>query len=86
MKGVHDAIFTKLSVKTYIVAKIHIERGEDLRTFRVVAICCRLLGFALAVAGIGLIASALPRFVWVFLLGAALIWLGWAMFRKKQIY
>jgi len=56
-----------------------------LRIFRA-TIIRRLLGLALAATGIGLLASSLPGFVWILVLGAALIWAGWVVFRQDQIY
>jgi fatty acid desaturase len=78
--------FTKGDEKAYIVGQIHIERSEDLRALKAAAIIRRLFGLILAVAGIGLVAGTLPGFVWMLLLGAALIWVGWVVFRQRHIY
>lgn len=57
-----------------------------MRAFRAAALIRKLLGLAVAGAGIGLVAGTLPGFVWILLLGAALIWIGWVVFRQEQIY
>ncbi len=57
-----------------------------MRAFKAAAIIRRLLGLVMAAAGIGLVAGSLPGFVWVFLLGTALIWIGWVVFHQQHIY
>jgi len=57
-----------------------------LRTFRAMAVIRRLLGLSLAVAGIAIVANSLPGYVWFFLLGVGLIWIGWVVFRLERIY
>lgn len=78
--------FTKSAEEAYIVGQIHIERSGDLRALKAAAIIRRLFGLVLAVAGIGLIAGTMPGFVWILLLGAALVWIGWVVFRQQHIY
>ena len=57
-----------------------------MRALKAAAIIRRLFGLVLAVAGIGLIAGTMPGFVWILLLGAALVWIGWVVFRQQHIY
>jgi len=57
-----------------------------LRIFRAAALFRRLLGLALAVAGIAIVANSLPGYVWIFLLGTGLIWFGWLLFRMERIH
>jgi hypothetical protein len=51
-----------------------------------VALLRKVLGLALAVAGIAIVVDFLPGYIWILLLGFALVWAGWWVFRLERIY
>lgn len=57
-----------------------------MRPYRVVALLRKVLGLALAVAGIAIVVDFLPGYIWILLLGFALVWAGWWVFRLERIY
>jgi hypothetical protein len=57
-----------------------------LRPYGVRALFRKVIGLALAVAGIAIVIDSLPGYIWILLLGGALIWAGWSVFRMERIY
>jgi hypothetical protein len=57
-----------------------------LRNYGFSALVRKIAGLALAVAGIAIVIDSLPGYLWILLLGFALIWGGWIVFRMERIY
>ncbi len=57
-----------------------------MRPYRVLVLVRKAVGLALAVAGIAVVVDYLPGYIWVLLLGFALVWAGWWIFRLEKIY
>jgi glucose dehydrogenase len=60
--------------------------GDGLRPYGVVALIRKVIGLALAVAGIAIVIDTLPGYIWIMLIGCGLIWAGWMVFRVERIY
>lgn len=46
----------------------------------------KVFGVVLAVAGFTIVVDSLPGYIWILLLGFALVWAGWSVFRLERIY
>jgi hypothetical protein len=57
-----------------------------LRPYGVRSLLRKIVGLALAVAGIAIVIDSLPGYIWILLLGGGLIWAGWSVFRMERIY
>ncbi|MBT9169333.1 MAG: hypothetical protein DDT19_02691 [Syntrophomonadaceae bacterium] len=57
-----------------------------MRIQRMNALVRKFVGLALAVGGATMLTSILPGYVWILLLGFALIWAGWLLFRVERLY
>jgi len=57
-----------------------------LRTFGLGALVRKVVGLALAVAGIAIVIDSLPPYLLIIFIGIGLIWAGWLVFRMERIY
>ncbi|NLM53245.1 MAG: hypothetical protein GX197_10555 [Firmicutes bacterium] len=57
-----------------------------MRTFGLGALVRKVVGLALAVAGIAIVIDSLPPYLLIIFIGIGLIWAGWLVFRMERIY